>query len=129
MDETQVRDALAKIDAATTKTATNVQTISDTVSAEAVAVQTIGTEVDALQKALANALANGTGVTQALVDQAAAVSTKAQASSDALDATVKPLQDLIPVLQGIAAKGVVNGAVAEPVPVPVPPAPPATPPA
>lgn len=101
MDEQKVKDALSKIDAATTKIGANIQTVADT-------DQKISDEIDALQSALAAALANGTGVTQDLVDQAAAVSAKAQASSDALDA-------LVPVLEGIAAKGVVNL-----VPVPVP---------
>jgi|ERR1035437_5969656 hypothetical protein len=98
--ESQVIAALQKIDAATTATAANLQIVSDTDA-------TISTELDALVAALKNA-----GVSQALVDQADALSTKVQASSDTLAAQ-------IPVLQAIAAKGVLN-----PVPVPVP-APPA----
>lgn len=99
--EAEVKAALDKIDAATTKTAANVQAISDIAG-------TISTEVDALVAALKAA-----GVSQALVDQATALGTKADAIGTASDA-------LVPVLQGIASKGVVN-----PVPIPVPPVPPA----
>ena len=99
--EAEVKVALDKIDAATTKTAANVQAISDIAG-------TISTEVDALVAALKAA-----GVSQALVDQATALGTKADAIGTASDA-------LVPVLQGIASKGVVN-----PVPIPVPPVPPA----
>ena len=94
--EQQVVDALNKIDAATTKIGTNVQTVADT-------LQTVSNEVDALEAALKAA-----GVSDALVAQAGALSDKVQQASDALDAQV-------PVLQGIAAKGVMN-----PVPTPVP---------
>lgn len=99
--EAEVKAALDKIDAATTKTAANVQAISNIAG-------TISTEVDALVAALKAA-----GVSQALVDQATALGTKADAIGTASDA-------LVPVLQGIASKGVVN-----PVPIPVPPVPPA----
>jgi len=102
ISEQQVADVLNKIDVATTKIATNVQVEAD-------GLQTISGEMDKLQSALAAALAAGTGVSQALVDQANTLQTKVQAASDALDAQV-------PVLQAIAAKGVTN-----PVPVPVPP--------
>ena len=98
--EAEVKAALDKIDAATTKTAANVQAISDIAG-------TISTEVDALVAALKAA-----GVSQALVDQATALGTKADAIGTASDA-------LVPVLQGIASKGVIN-----PVPIPVPPVPP-----
>jgi hypothetical protein len=101
MDEALVKAALTKIDDATTQIAANLSTVATTTS-------TISTEVDALQTALAAALANGTGVTQALVDQATAIGDKATTASDALTA-------LVPVLQGIATKGVSN-----PVPLPVP---------
>ncbi len=94
--EQDVLDALAKIDAATTK-------IGATVEEEADVIQTVSDEVDALVTALQNA-----GVSQTLVDQATALADKAQASSDSLDT-------LVPVLKAIAAKGVTN-----PVPVPVP---------
>jgi len=94
--EQDVLDALAKIDAATTKIGATIQT-------EANVIQTVSDEVDALVTALQNA-----GVSQALVDQASALAEKTQASSESLDA-------LVPVLQAIAAKGVTN-----PVPVPVP---------
>ncbi len=97
--EQQVIDSLNKIDAATTKIGTNVQTVADV-------LQTVSTEVDALEAALKAA-----GVSDALVAQASALGDKVQSASDALDAQV-------PVLQAIAAKGVIN-------PVPVPP--PATP--
>ena len=63
--EAEVKVALDKIDAATTKTAANVQAISDIAG-------TISTEVDALVAALKAA-----GVSQALVDQATALGTKA----------------------------------------------------
>jgi predicted GTPase len=97
--EQQVLDGLAKIDAATTKIAGNVQVVADV-------LQTVSTEVDALEAALLAA-----GVSQGLVDQVSAIGDRAQAASDALDAQV-------PVLQAIAAKGVIN---------PVPVAPPVTP--
>ena len=94
--EAQVVAALNRIDAATTAIAANLQIVSDTNA-------TISTDVDTLVTALQNA-----GVSQTLVDQANALGDKAQASSDTLAAQ-------IPVLQAIAAKGVLN-----PVPVPVP---------
>ncbi len=94
--EQDVLDALAKIDAATTKIGATIQT-------EANVIQTVSDEVDALVEALQNA-----GVSQTLVDQASALAEKTQASSDSLDT-------LVPILQAIAAKGVTN-----PVPVPVP---------
>jgi hypothetical protein len=104
MDEQAVKDALTKIDAATTKIGGDVKIVADN-------TQAINNDVDALLAALKAALASGGGVTQALVDQANALATSTQTQSDALDA-------LVPVLQGIAAKGVIN-----PVPVPVPPSP------
>lgn len=109
MDEALVSASLDKIDAATTKAAGNIQTLADT-------DQTISTELDALNGALAAALAGGQGVTQALVDKASALSTRSQAVSDALDT-------MVPALKAIASKGISN-----PVPVPIPPAPPAAPP-
>lgn len=87
--EQQVVDALNKIDAATTKVATNLTVVAQV-------TQTISDEMDALETALQNA-----GVPQALVDQASALGDRAQAASDALDAQV-------PVLQAIATKGVIN---------------------
>jgi hydrogenase maturation factor HypF (carbamoyltransferase family) len=105
MDEQQVKDALTKIDTATTQIAANLQIVATT-------AETIDEDVTALQAALAKALASGTGVTQDLVDQANSISTKSAGTADALAV-------LIPVLQGIASKGVIT-----PVPVPVPPAPP-----
>jgi hypothetical protein len=101
MDEALVKSSLDKIDAATTKAAGNIQILADT-------DQAISNEFDALNAALAAALANGTGVTQALVDQAAALGSKSQGVSDALDA-------MVPALQAIASKGVSN-----PVPVAIP---------
>lgn len=95
--QAEMEAALTKIDAATTQTAENVVAIGTV-------ADTISTEVDALQDALKNA-----GVSQALLDQAAAVGSKADSLSAAAGA-------LVPVLQGIASKGSVN-----PVPVPVPP--------
>lgn len=89
--------ALAKIDGATTKIATNIQ-------AEADIQQKISDELDVL---IANAA--GQGVPAAFVTSLQGVADRVQASSDALDANV-------PVLQGIATKGAQN-----PVPVPVPP--------
>lgn len=100
-DEQQVLDALAKIDAATTKAASNIQILADT-------DQKISDEIDALVAGM-----QGQGVSQALIDQAVALAGRSQAVSDNLDA-------MVPALQAIAAKGVVN-----PVPVPVP-APPTT---
>jgi len=94
--EQQMVDALNKIDTATTSIAAGVQT-------EATVAQTISDEMDAFIAA-----AKAQGISQALLDQATALGTKAQASSDALTA-------LVPVLQAIATKGVQN-----PVPVPVP---------
>lgn len=93
--------ALAKIDAATTKIATNIQT-------EAAVIQTISDELDALVAA-----GPGQGIPAEFLTKLTAVANGAQASSDALDAQV-------PVLQAIAAKGATN-----PVPVPVPPPSPA----
>ncbi len=103
--EQQMVDALNAIDAATTKVSDNLTAISGVVT-------TISSEVDALVAALQAA-----GVSQALIDQATALGTKASAASAATDA-------LVPVLQAIASKGVLN-----PVPVPVPPPPPPPPPA
>jgi ABC-type transporter Mla subunit MlaD len=100
MDIDQV---LQKIDAATTKTAANLQIIADT-------DQKISDEIDAF---LAAAPA-GTVLTDAQATQLQSLADRLQANSDATDAQV-------PVLQAIAAKGAGN-----PVPVP-PPAPPATP--
>jgi len=94
--EQDVLDALAKIDAATTRAGANIQTIANV-------TQTISDEQDALLEALKNA-----GVSQALVDQAASLGDRTQAISDALDAHAV-------FLNAIAAKGAVN-----PVPVPVP---------
>ena len=108
MDEALVSTALDKIDVATTKAAGNIQTLANT-------DQTISTELDTLNTALAAALAAGTGVTQALVDKASALSARSQAVSDSLDA-------MVPALTAIASKGVAN-----PVPVPIPPAPPPAP--
>lgn len=108
MDEALVKQKLDIIDAATTKAAGNIQILADT-------DQHISDEFDALAAALAAALANGTGVTQALVDQASSGATKAQAVSDALDA-------MVPALSAIASKGIQN-----PVPVPIPPPPPPAP--
>jgi chromosome segregation ATPase len=93
--EAEVKAALDKIDAATTKIGSNLTVISGTIT-------TIGTEVDALVDALKNA-----GVPQAILDQATALGVSLDAASNALDAQV-------PVLNAIAAKGVIN-------PVPVPP--------
>jgi len=101
MAEQQVKDALAKIDAATNSIATNLTVASAT-------IQTIGDETTGLKDALKAALANGQGVSQELVDQADALSVKANSTSDALNL-------LIPVLQSIAANGVID-----PVPLSVP---------
>ncbi len=108
MDESLVRASLDKIDAATTKAAGNIQTLANT-------DQTISNELDTLNSALAAALKSGSGVSQALVDKAAALSAQSQAVSDSLDA-------MVPALTAIASKGISN-----PVPVPVPPAPPPAP--
>lgn len=106
MDEALVKAKLDLIDVATTKMASNIGILADT-------DQVIANEFADLKKKLADALANGTGVTQELVDQAAAGALKSQAVSDALD-------QMVPVLQAIASRGADN-----PVPLPVPPAPPA----
>lgn len=107
--EQQVLDALGKIDTATSKIATNLQT-------ESTVLQTVSDEIDALKTALSNA-----GVSQNLIDTATALQAKVQASSDALDAQV-------PVLQAIAAKGVLNPVpVPPPAPTPVVPTPPGSP--
>lgn len=89
--------ALQRIDDATSAIASNLTTVSDTIS-------TIGTEVDALVAAQQAA-----GVPQAILDQTTALGDKLSAASSALAAQV-------PVLQAIASKGSAN-----PVPVPVPP--------
>jgi len=106
MEEQQVKDLLAEIDQATNEIGENVSIIADT-------DQVISDEIDAFQTALADALQRGQGVTQELIDQAAAVKGRAHASS-------KALADLVPVLKGIASKGATNV-----VPVKVPAAPPA----
>jgi len=103
-NEQQVIDALQKIDAATTKTGGNIQIIADT-------LQVVSKEVDDLETALKNA-----GVSDTLVSQATSLGDRVQAASDALDAQV-------PVLQAIAAKGVVNPVPVEPPPPPPPPPP------
>lgn len=95
--EAEVQLALQKIDDATTKTAANVQVIADL-------DQQISNEVDQLLAA-----AQAAGVSQAILDRITSIGAKAQASSDALDAQV-------PVLQAIAAKGVVNPVPVEPPP-------------
>lgn len=118
MDEKIVRDALTKIDGTTTQIGVNVTAIGANVGTIGTVAGTISTEVDSLQTALQTALSNGTGVTQDLVDQAGALSDKASALSDAAVATKNATDALVPVLNGIAAKGVTN-----PVPLPVPPAP------
>jgi methyl-accepting chemotaxis protein len=118
MDTLQtLSDALNKIDAATTKSAGNIQTISSSLTTVAATTQTISDEVDELEAALKNA-----GVPQNLIDQASALGDKAQAASDALDAVVPALNAHADFLTQIASKGATN-----PVPVPPPPAP--TPPA
>lgn len=106
MDEDLVRQSLIKIDQTTTLASQNIQILATT-------DQTISDEFDALNKALADAKANGTGVTQDLVDQAASLAGRSGAVADALTA-------MVPALAGIASKGITN-----PVPVPLPPAPPA----
>lgn len=108
MDEALVKAKLDLIDVATTKAAGNIQILADT-------DQHISDEFDALVLALKDAQANGTGVTQALIDQATAGADKSQAVSDALDA-------MVPALAAIASKG-----IQEPVPVPIPPPPPPAP--
>lgn len=91
---------LQKIDAATTKIATNVQSIADI-------DQKISDEIDAFLAATPP----GTVLTDAQVEKIQSFADRLQASSDASDAQVA-------VLQAIAAKGAGN-----PVPVPVPPPP------
>ncbi len=98
--QAEIDAALQKVDAATTKIATNIQTIADV-------DQKISDEIDAFLKAVPS----GTILTDAQVAQLQSVADKAQASSDAADAQVA-------VLQAIATKGAGN-----PVPVPVPPVP------
>ncbi len=120
MDEQQVKDALSKIDVATTAIGNNVTAIGNNISTLSSTASTISSEVDDLETALKTALANGSGVSQDLVDQATALGAKADALSAAADATKTATDALVPVLNGIATKGVIN-----PVPVPVPP--PATP--
>ncbi len=88
---------LEKIDTATTKIATNLQTIADT-------DQKISDEIDAF---IASAPV-GTVLSSAQVNQLKALADRAQSSSDASDAQVA-------VLQAIATKG-----AKDPVPVPVP---------
>jgi len=111
--EQQVIDALAKIDAATTKVGTNVQAVATTVGTVSTGLQTVSDEMDAILAALQNS-----GVSQTILDQASALGDKVQAASDGLQAASDALTAQVPVLQAIAAKGVLN-----PVPVP-PPAPP-----
>lgn len=117
MDELLVKQSLTKIDAATSAIATNVTTIGGNIQTLGTTATTISSEVDALETKLAEALANGTGVSQELVDQAAAIGDKADALATAADATSQATAALVPVLQGIASKG-----IQDPVPVPVPPA-------
>jgi hypothetical protein len=97
--ELEMKSALDKIDVATTKIGANLTVVSGVVT-------TIGEDVDALIAALQAA-----GIPQELIDQATSIGTKSEAAVAALDA-------LVPVLQAIASKGVIN-----PVPVPVPPVP------
>ncbi len=86
----QIQAALDKIDVATNKIATNVQSNANV-------IQTISDELDALVAKLMTS----TGVDPALVQKAQNLADRAQTASDALDAQV-------PVLQAIAAKGVSN---------------------
>lgn len=120
MDENLVKAALQKIDNTTNQIAKNVDAEATALTTVAASVDEIGTDVDNLQKALAAALANGAGVSQELVDQANALSAKADASSAALEATAGRLTDLVPVLHSIATKGISN---VTPLPVPPPPDP------
>jgi uncharacterized phage infection (PIP) family protein YhgE len=106
----ELKDALAAIDAATTKIAANVEVQATALQTQANTIQTISDEMDALELALKNA-----GVPQELIDQANGLASKTQAASDAMDTQVTALQAQVPVLQAIAAKGATN-----PVPVPVP---------
>ncbi len=119
MDEQVVKDLLTKIDSATTAIGNNVNQESANLSIIGGVIGTISSEVGDLQAALAAALANGTGVSQALVDQATALQTKADAASTAIQASTDALAGLVPVLNGIATSAQV------PVPVPVPPPSPA----
>lgn len=97
LSQTELDTLLKKIDDTTNHTAANVKTIADV-------DQQISSEIDAFLAATPV----GTVLTQAQADQLTAISTRAQATSDAGDAQVA-------VLQAIAAKGA-------PV-VPTPPAP------
>jgi len=116
--EQQVAAALTSIDAATTKIGSNLSVIADTQAAQGAVISTISTEVDTLVTALQNA-----GVSQAIIDQATAISDKASTAASTSDTLVTALQAQIPVLQAIATKGVVNPVPVEPPPPPPPPPP------
>lgn len=108
MDEELVKESLRKIDATTTLASQSIQILATT-------DQVISDEFDTLNKALADALAGGKGVTQELVDMASGLAGRSGAVADALTA-------MVPALAAIASKGITN-----PVPVALPPAPPSPP--
>lgn len=132
VNEAEMKTALTRIDVATTAAGTNLSVIgdvmgsvSDNVTAMGTAVGTISTEMDALIAKLLDA-----GVPQELVDQATGLGAKADAIVTASEAVVTAANAaknattaLVPVLNGIAAKG--ENVV--PIPVPPPPPPPVLP--
>ena len=117
MNEQQMQAALTKIDTATTAAAANLATLATTTAATATSSQTISDEMDAFITA-----AQSAGVSQSLLDQANAISTKVDANATSLQAVSDSLTQHAAFLTGVASKG-----ATDPVPVPVPPVPPAPP--
>lgn len=109
--EQQALEALAKIDAATTSAGVSLTAIGDNVNSLTTIATQVGTEVDALVAALQAA-----GVSQALIDQAVAVQAKAESFANASAGVSAATASLVPVMNAIASKGIIN-----PVPIPVPP--------
>lgn len=130
MDEAIVKATLEHIDATTTAIGgnvgaigTNVASIGANVTSIATVAGTISDEIDALKEAMKKE-----GVSQALIDQAAGISQKsdaielaAESTAAAAKQTAEGASALVPVLEGIAAKGQLTPpAVVPPAPAPVP---------
>lgn len=110
--DAEVLAVLNQVDATTTKTASNLDSISAAQATEAGVIQTISDELDAL---VANQGSNG--ISDATAAVLTGIANRLQTSSDNSDKIVAATQAQIPTLQAIAAKG------APTVPPPPPPPP------
>jgi hypothetical protein len=109
--DAEMSAVLTTIDETTTAIATNVEAIGVTSTAAAATAVEISADVDALIAAQGQA-----GVSQALMDQAAAIRDKATGLGTSVTTVKEAAAALVPVLQGIAAKH--DPANLVPVPVP-----------